>query len=155
MPAAAHDTFGPGLVRREARKVMDLLGDPRRTAICPVTTAEEMPVNETTEMFTQLRDALHVPLGVLFVNRVHTAPLAPDRIPDTPAGAPALVADVLRCAREEAGWTAINARYLARLRAEVPMRTVELPFLFSEEFGLPEVRMLLGHAERQLAAEEV
>lgn len=151
MPRAAYEAFGPGLVHREAKKVMDLLLDARRTAVCPVTTAEEMPVNETTEMHAQLRDRLCLPLGVLFVNRVHAAPFAPEEVPDAPAGAPALVGDVMRCAREEAGWAAINRRYLARLRAEVPMPTIALPFLFAEEFGLGEVRTLLGHAERQLA----
>src|SRR5207253_3095309 len=133
MPAAAHEAFGPGLVRREARKVLDLLEDPVRTAVCPVTTAEEMPVNETREMYTQLH-GLKMPLGVLFVNRMHAAPLAPDDVPAAPPGASSLVADVLRCGREEAGWASINAHYLARLRAEVPMPTVELPFLFCEEF---------------------
>lgn len=150
MPAAAHEAFGPGLVRREARKVLDLLTDPARTAVCPVTTAEEMPVNETTEMYTQLRERLHMPLGVLFVNRVHRAPLAPEDVPVAASDATPLVADVLRCGREEAGWAAINAQYMGRLRAEVAMPTVELPFLFCEEFGLSEVRLLLGHAERQL-----
>ncbi len=150
MPAAAYEAFGQGLVRREARKVLDLLEDPARTAVCPVTTAEEMPVNETTEMYAQLRERLHLPLGVLFVNRVHTAPLPPAAVPAAPAGASSLVADVLRCGREESGWSAINAHYLERLRASVPMPTVELPFLFCEEFGLPEVRRLLGHAEGQL-----
>src|SRR6266403_2001756 len=151
MPAAAHEAFGPGLVRREARKVLDLLEDPARTAVCPVTTAEEMPVNETREMYAQLCDHLKMPLGVLFVNRVHTAPLAPDDVPTAPAGASSLLVDVLRCGREEAGWAAINAHYLRRLHAAVPMPTVELPFLCCEEFGLPEVRRLLGHAERQLS----
>ena len=152
MPGAAFDAFGPGLVRREAQRVVDLLVDPERTAVCPVTTAEEMPVNETMEIYAQLRERLRMPLGVLFVNRVHAAPLAPEEVPAATPGAPPLVEDVLRCAREEAGWTAINRRYLARLRAVVPMPTVELPFLFAEEFGLAEVRTLLGHCERQLAA---
>jgi anion-transporting ArsA/GET3 family ATPase len=151
MPSAAAEAFGPGLVRREAQKVMELLADPERTAICPVTTAEEMPVNETTEMYHQLRDRLRMPLGVLFVNRVHRAPLAPDDVPAAPSGSPPLVADVLRCAREEAGWAAINRRYLDRLRASVPMPTVLLPFVFSEEFGLDELRSLMGNATSQLA----
>ncbi len=150
MPSAAAEAFGPGLVRREAHRVMELLVDPARTAVCPVTTAEEMPVNETTEMYQQLRERLRMPLGVLFVNRVHAAPLAPDGVPAVPAGAPPLVADVLRCAREEAGWTAINRRYLERLREAVPMPTVLLPFVFAEEFGLPEVRALMADARRQL-----
>ena len=152
MPSAAREAFGPGLVRREAQKVVDLLTDPERTAVCPVTTAEEMPVNETSEMYRQLRDVLHMPLGVLFVNRVHTAPIAPADVPDVPAAAPPLVADVVRCAREEAGWAAINRRYLDRLRASVPMPTVVLPFLFAEEFGLDEVRALTADVTPQLKA---
>ena len=84
MPSAAAEAFGPGLVRREAQKVMELLCDPVRTAVCPVTTAEEMPVNETAEMYQQLRERLRMPLGVLFVNRVHAAPLAPTDVPATP-----------------------------------------------------------------------
>lgn len=152
MPSAAAEAFGPGLVRREAQKVMELLMDPRRTAVCPVTTAEEMPVNETTEMYGQLRDDLRMPLGVLFVNRVHAAPVAPADVPASLAGASSLVADVLRCAREESGWAAINRRYLDRLRATVPMPTVVLPFLFAEEFGLDEVRALLANGTLQPGA---
>lgn len=152
MPSAAAEAFGPGLVRREAQKVMELLADPERTAVCPVTTAEEMPVNETTEMYQQLRERLRMPLGVLFVNRVHEAPLAPDDVPAAPPGSPPLVADVLQCAREEAGWAAINRRYLDRLRATVPMPTILLPFVFSEEFGLDELRALMANATSQLEA---
>ena len=151
MPRAAYETFGAGLVHNEASKVMELLQDESRTAVCLVTTAEEMPVNETLEMYRQLRDTLRMPLGALFVNRVHEAPVARDALPGDDGAAP-LVADVLRCAREEAGWAAINRRHLEKLREEVRIPHVELPFLFAEEFGLPEVRVLLAHAERQLAA---
>lgn len=147
MPSAAAETFGPGLVRREAQKVTELLVDPARTAVCPVTTAEEMPVNETTEMYQQLRERLRMPLGVLFVNRVHDAPLAVDALPAERSDVSPLVRDVLRCAREEAGWAAINRRYLERLRTTVPMPTVVLPFLFAEEFGLDELRTLIQSAE--------
>jgi anion-transporting ArsA/GET3 family ATPase len=152
MPAAAFETFPTGLVRREAKRVTELLVDARRTAVCLVTTAEEMPVNETLEMHAQLRDRLRMPLGALFVNRVHRAPLAPSEVPAALAGAPPLIDDVLRCAREEAGWAAINRRYLDRLRAGVPLPPVELPFLFAEEFGIAEVRVLLARAEEQLAS---
>jgi anion-transporting ArsA/GET3 family ATPase len=147
MPSAAREAFGPGLVKREAQKVVELLTDPERTAVCPVTTAEEMPVNETSEMYQQLRERLKMPLGVLFVNRVHRAPFALDAVPAEPPGASPLVRDVLRCAREEAGWAAINRRYLDRLDAAVPMTKVVLPFLFAEEFGLDELRSLIASAE--------
>ena len=150
MPRAAYETFGAGLVRSEAAKVMELLLDPVRTAICPVTTAEEMPVNETIEMYRQLHDVLEMPLGALFVNRVHRAAIPPEEVPNPGPDTPPLVVDVLRCAREEAGWAAINARHLETLRETVQMPHVELPFLFAEEFGLPEVRQLLAHADAQI-----
>jgi len=153
MPAAAYEAFGPGLVRREAKRVVDLLTDANRTVVCPVTTAEEMPVNETAEIYRQLIDHLRMPLGVLFVNRVHRAPMAPGEVPTPPPGASSLVEDVLRCAREEVGWSAINQHHLTRLRAAVPLPTVELPFLFAEEFGLAEVRRLLAHAEGRAGGE--
>jgi anion-transporting ArsA/GET3 family ATPase len=71
MPKAALDTFTTGLVHREAQRLVDLLTDPNRTAVNLVTTAEEMPVNETVEMFRQLRHDLKMPTGMLFVNRLH------------------------------------------------------------------------------------
>ena len=148
MPGAAHDTFGSGLVARESQRIVDLLTDARCTAINLVTTAEEMPVNETLEMYEQIRDELHLPLGILFANRVHhceftTADLDGiaqrlDRITDPLERAMAEEA-VLR-GREEVGWSAINHKYLEQLRREVDMPLVEIPFVFAEEFGAAHVQ---------------
>src|SRR5881396_805241 len=55
MPQAARETFGAGLVQREAAKVVDLLRDARTTAVHLVTLAEEMPVAETLETYAQLK----------------------------------------------------------------------------------------------------
>jgi anion-transporting ArsA/GET3 family ATPase len=150
MPAAALETFTSGLVHREARRLVELLTDPKRTAVNLVTTAEEMPVNETTEMFRQLHGELKMPTGFLFVNRLHR-----DDFPDAPVARLAesaargrktkenkLLGEVAARAREEAGWTRLNARYLARLVEEIDMPAVELPFLFTEEFGFGAVREL-------------
>jgi len=48
MPQAARETFGVGLVQREATRIVELLRDRRTTAVHLVTLAEEMPVAETT-----------------------------------------------------------------------------------------------------------
>jgi anion-transporting ArsA/GET3 family ATPase len=157
MPAAARDAFEIGLVHREAQRLVDLLTDPARTAVNLVTTAEEMPVNETVTMFRTLCADLHMPTGLLFVNRVHEGGLAG-------ADVDRLLAAAARCrdeqerrflgavaarAREEIGWAALNARYKARLTDEVGLPMVELPFLFAEEFGFSELRAL---AERLAAS---
>src|SRR5213594_1154720 len=71
MPQAARDTFGAGLVQREAAKVVELLRDARTTAVHLVTLAEEMRVAETLETHAQLKDPLEMPVGSVIVNRVH------------------------------------------------------------------------------------
>src|SRR3972149_9027685 len=87
MPAAARDAFTAGLVHREAHRVVELLTDPVRTAVNLVTTAEEMPVNETISMYRQLHDELHMPAGMLFINRVHRSDFFNTDVERLPDGA--------------------------------------------------------------------
>ncbi|MFN8644134.1 MAG: ArsA family ATPase [Candidatus Binatia bacterium] len=150
MPAAARDAFEIGLVHREAQRLVDLLTDPQRTAVNLVTTAEEMPVNETITMHRALRDDLGMPTGLLFVNRLHHGGLATDdalRLEKAAAGtgdaktAPLLAAVATR-AREEIAWAELNARHRARLVSEIDLPVIDLPFLFAEEFGYAELRAL-------------
>jgi anion-transporting ArsA/GET3 family ATPase len=151
MPYAAHEAFGNGLVGRESKRIVDLLVDPRVTAVNLVTTAEEMPVNETVEMYQQLHDQLRMPLGVLFINRAHNADFDAKNLDVLERKLPklhdarerAVVTEVLNRGREEFGWTTINQRYLARLADDVPMPRIEVPFVFAEEFGLQQVHEIL------------
>jgi anion-transporting ArsA/GET3 family ATPase len=160
MPHAAHQAFGSGLVGRESKRIIDLLGDPHTTAISLVTTPEEMPVNETVEMYQQIRGNLHMPLGVLFVNRMHRAAFDEKKL-DTlerklakvhDARERAIATEVLNRGREEAGWTHINQRYVQRLAAEIDMPRVEIPFVFAEEFGLREVHAIAADIVAENAA---
>lgn len=150
MPAAALEAFGAGLVNREARRLVGLLSDPKSTAVVLVTTAEETPVNETAMMYRQLRDDLGMPVGLVLVNRVHASRI---RAADVRRLAEALaegragrgreaVRAVAARAREELGWTQINAENIERLARAVSVPRIELPFLFSETFGLPQIEEL-------------
>lgn len=147
MPRAAHDVFNSGLVGRESQRLIDLLTDPKRSAVNLVTTAEEMPVNETIEMYEQLRGPLDMPLGCLVVNRVHKLPLLPERVDALATNLRSIrnatdrewAGEALQRAREEAGWSTINQNYLTRLATAVPLPTVQIPFMFTEEFGVREV----------------
>ncbi len=159
MPQAAHDTFGPGLVQREAAKITGLLRDPRTTAVHLVTLAEEMPVTETLETQAQLVGPLGLPLGHVIVNRLHCrrfepAVLARLRAAQVPAADRDLLDCVVERAVEEGGWADINTAQLARLRAGIcnaPL--VELPFVFSEEFGEAELEGLSRMLEAATAVE--
>lgn len=155
MPSAARDAFGAGLVRREAERVVDLLCDPKRTAIHLVTTAEEMPVNETVTMAQRVREDLGMPLGTLFVNRLHTEQFRQADIDGLlqaarASRAPAtkqLLRDVAARAVEESGWTRLNKRYLRELTREVDMPRIDLPFVFAEEFGRAQLLELVDRIE--------
>jgi len=158
MPQAARETFGAGLVQREATKITALLRDRRTTAVHVVTLAEEMPVMETLETLAQVR-TLGLPLGYVIVNRLHRrrfSPAALERLRAAVEAAPpaerALLASVAERAAEESGWADINAAHIARLRAglgEAPL--VELPFLFVEEFDRAEVERLSHMLEAGMA----
>ncbi len=150
MPYAAHEAFGSGLVGRESRVIVDLLTDPHTTAINLVTTAEEMPVNETVEMYEQIRRDLRMPLGVLFINRLHRAGFDARKLDAMErklgvlhdARDRAIATEVVNRGREELGWTSINRRYVQRLAEAIEMPTIEVPFVFAEEFGLREVHAI-------------
>jgi anion-transporting ArsA/GET3 family ATPase len=147
MPEAARETFGTGLVQREATKIVELLRDEKRTAVHMVTLAEETPVTETLETRAQLVGTLGMPPGLVVVNRVHrrrfdAAAVSRVRAAAGAAGAAdrVMLEGVADCASEESGWTELQAGHLARLRDGLRDATiVELPFLFTEEFGHAEV----------------
>lgn len=160
MPRAAHDAFGGGLVGRESQRLVELLTDPQRTAVNLVTTAEDMPVNETVEMYRQIRDDLHMPLGFLFVNRTHHAEFdaqdldaLQERLTQLrDRRARAIAAEALHRGREEVGWTTINRTYLQRLHREVDVPVLEVPFVFAEEFGVAQVRAITAELAAHVAS---
>ena len=123
-----------------------------------MTTAEEMPVNETVAMYRRsCASDLHMPTGVLFVNRVHDGgSVARRRAQRRRRGAAAarpsdaLLAGALaaRARRKSAGRRSTQ-RYRARLRRRGRLPMVELPFLFARGVRLRRVCAL--SAERLTA----
>ncbi len=182
MPSAAADAFGAGLVHREAERILGLLRDEAATAVVVVTTPEEMPVNETGEIYAGLGE-LGLPRSLLVVNGVRRAPCsaaelealrvalpewargedeaelpvgsggaATERLADDLREAEALLLAVWRRAEEECSWAEIHRRNLERLAHLVPIPRVELPFLFSEEFGAAHVASLARALGTQLGS---
>lgn len=159
MPKAAAEAFPVGLVHREAERIFSLLQDAKSTAVAIVTTPEEMPVNETLEISRGLAD-LGLPRTLLVVNRVHRAPLTPAEIESLGGAKPrdgdpasadeALFAEAVRVADGETGWAELNRENVERLVREVPIPTVRLPYLFTEEFGGLQVDRLSRDVAAQL-----
>ena len=72
MPFAARETFGEGMVGREATAIGQLLRDQAKSAIVAVTTAEPLALKETLECYRSLRE-LDLATAAIFFNRVSGA----------------------------------------------------------------------------------
>ena len=142
-PQAMMDLTVAGPFHENAKLIRDLIEDPERTSIVLVSLPEEMPVNETLELYERLgRFRGQVVLSVL--NEVHPTlvghpeawPVARAAMTD-PALAEAVgFAD--RAARREA------AQQIARerLHTGLPCPLVELPFLFHRDLRVGDLRQL-------------
>ena len=70
LPRTLSELAPPGPMRRDGKERWELLSDPERTEILPVTLLEEMPVSETGELVGRLRGELGLPVRRVIVNAV-------------------------------------------------------------------------------------
>ena len=151
-PRAIQDLVHVGPVRSQTGWMVELLSDPAMTALNIVASPEEMPVNETIELVARVRAELTVPLGAVIVNRVlpelftHADEAVFDalRAPDaeavlTRAAGPGATA-VLDAARLAVSLRRSRSPHLARLRAEVELPMLFVPYLFVRDHGLRVTR---------------
>jgi Oxyanion-translocating ATPase len=143
-----------GPVRGQTAWMSELLADPAITALNVVTTPEEMPVAETIDLVARARSELKVPLGAVIVNRVlpelftradeemfetlSTAPVLDQLVADVGPGATA----VLQAARLAVAMRRSRIEHLNRLRDEVDLPTLYLPYLFARSQGRRETAMV-------------
>jgi hypothetical protein len=118
-----------------------MFADPRQTGVLVVTLAEEMPTNETIELFSIVRDELELPIARLIINcllepvfsdaerlqllRYQRAPLH-EISSEADSGKAALQAAIRRAAREQVQQD--NLRRLQSLGA----KTSSLPMVFED-----------------------
>jgi anion-transporting ArsA/GET3 family ATPase len=153
-PQAINDLVKVGLIRSQTDWILEILSDPLITGLVIVTTPEEMPVNETIELVERARDELAVPLGVVIVNRVlpelftHADEAVFDALREPPAtdvlnraAGPGATA-VLDAARLAVSLRRGRSMHLTRLREEVDLPLLLLPYLFVRDHGLRVTRMV-------------
>jgi anion-transporting ArsA/GET3 family ATPase len=142
-----------GPIAHQAGSIAATIADPSFTTVVAVSTAEEMPVNETL----WLRDTLAeegLPLEATIVNSCYPDRFsavehseledARDRV-DSPLARAALAAALSEEARAH-----IQHEQLDRLRDGLRTELVELPYLFAEEMGRPELEHLADSLESGL-----
>ena len=118
-----------------------------------VATPEEMPVNETMTLVDELaKDA--TALDLVIVNALYPARFAAEEISELNAALTrtrsALARSALRAALSEHARAATQREQRDRLSERVNGRLVELPYVFADRVGLPELEMLSGALEAAL-----
>jgi anion-transporting ArsA/GET3 family ATPase len=159
MPQAAKETFSEGIVHREAERITTWLRDADKTAVNLVTTAEELPVNEILDAHQQLRDTLQLPLGALFLNRLHAAPLSMlelAHLRQTLKKARAnneLIEHVFGCAHMEIAFVKEQEKNLLPLQ-QLSLPRVSLPVCRARGSDPLQLTELSYHIEAMLSATE-
>lgn len=77
-PTVIRDLVRVGMVRDQTDWMLDILGDPQRTGLVAVTTAEEMPVAEAIELVGRVRTTTVVDVAAVVTNRVPPSWFVPD-----------------------------------------------------------------------------
>ena len=144
-----------GPIRSQAADVVSLLSDPDRCQVMLVTLPEETPVNEAVDTAFHLEDRAGVKLAPIVVNGLWPHLDLPGDVPaalQDLALPPGEVERVAASAAFRRDRQAQQEEQVARLAADLPLPQLPLPYLFTTDLGLPEVRVLAGSLASSLAA---
>ncbi|MEJ7894270.1 MAG: ArsA-related P-loop ATPase [Solirubrobacteraceae bacterium] len=139
----APDTFGAiapgGPIRRQAHKVRDMLRDEQRTGFVAVTTAEEMPVNETLEFQDKFVEAIGRDPDVIIANGLYPERLSAD---ERTALEPFAERPNVQAALTVDDRARAQRTHLRRLRRAARPPVVTLPYLFTDELDVEALTAL-------------
>jgi anion-transporting ArsA/GET3 family ATPase len=143
-----------GPIARQGGKIATTIANPEFTAVVAVSTAEEMPVNETLS----LRDSLaedDLALEAVIVNALYPARFDDGEVEQLEAALAStssqLARAALRAALSEHARGEFQREQRDRLRDGVGVDLVELPYVFAEELGRPELELLADALQESLA----
>jgi anion-transporting ArsA/GET3 family ATPase len=146
-----------GPIAHQGSRIAATIADHDFTAVVAVATAEEMPVNETLWLRDQLvADELRLDAMIInarYPDRFTAAEGAQLAAARDRATSP-LAAAALGAALSEQARAAAQAEQLHRLHAGLGMPLIELPYLFAEQIGKPELEVLANALEAGLSEPE-
>lgn len=157
VPLVAAAAVPAGPIGHNARRVLALLRDPRRTALVVVAVPEEMAIVEAVQFHGLAKEELKMEPAAVVLNACHERRFTDEDEAEvlrlTTEGAQGDVerdvplAAALRAARRQIRRRKLTRFYRGRLRRTLDAPLVSLPFLFRESLGLDEVRLLAGKLE--------
>jgi anion-transporting ArsA/GET3 family ATPase len=152
VPRVVVSTVRAGPLRRNARRVEEMLEDPERTLLLPVALAEELPARETEELVGRVRAEVGVAVDRVVVNGVVPPPFPAgmsnldamlERLPaDLRCGALPSAGELTTCAAFLRARHELNRSYVREIGERTKLPAVPLPYLVEGVGGLPELETL-------------
>ncbi|GMV43144.1 MAG: hypothetical protein AMXMBFR64_48600 [Myxococcales bacterium] len=156
LPHVILDVVDKGPLADDTRAIRDMLMDPHQTVLNIVTLAEEMPFTESLDLLRQTREVLKIPTGFLFVNALWPEVLDPreaevlQTFRSSVRGIDPLVDGVVRCARDMMQRRSMQDEYLQRIRAHFPLPTIQVPYVFTEDFRFDAISRIASHVDTEI-----
>jgi len=151
VPLTLTEAVPAGPMREEALERWELLRDPARHLVLPVTLPEEMAVTETIELLERL-DTMGLVAHDVLVNKMLPPLFDPedrDLLERLDLGG--AVGEAIDAGRYRAGWQKVQTDQMSRLRQEVSQRAVMIPHMLASAMG-PETIEALSLALEALLA---
>ena len=144
-PHALREMVPPGLMRREADGAWELFTDPERTAFALVSIPEDMPVNETVELYQTFNDELGLPVGGVILNRCY-----PDLfdaaeeawLEQVEPASGSISSSLLESGRRRVAREVMQVEAERRLAEDIGVPLFRLPEIHSAAFGVGEIETL-------------
>jgi anion-transporting ArsA/GET3 family ATPase len=143
-----------GPIARHGEAIAATLADREFTGVVAVTTAEEMPVNETIS----LREALvadQLDLDAVIVNAMYPPRFDAEQIEQFESAlagtGSSLARGALKAALSEHARAATQREQRDRLREGIGLDPLELPYVFAEQLGREQLELLADTLARELS----
>jgi anion-transporting ArsA/GET3 family ATPase len=155
VPRVVVSAVRAGPLRAHTERVEQMIEDPERTLVLPVTLAEELPAREVGELVTEVRDGMGISIDRIVVNAV-VGPLCPEPGTDVDGALARLDADLdigklprpgvlAWCARYLRARHELNRRYVTEIQRVTALPIVQLPRLSEGIHGPEQIASLARH----------
>lgn len=152
IPKVFIDLTQKGPLAEQSKKIYSMLTEKKETAIHLVTIPEELPVQETIELFNEIKK-LRLPMGELFLNKTLEAfennEILRRFAPQNDMGS--LLKKIEETLLHYQTRQQIQQSYEDRLEKELAKKSFRVPWLLKEALDLSALKKLAGEIEKQWA----
>jgi anion-transporting ArsA/GET3 family ATPase len=146
VPKVLVETVPPGALRREAERMREILEDQKLTAAVLVSLPEEMPVNETLELFGSLQSRVNILPQAVVLNSFTVERFTTDELQALQA-TPLL----LKLAEDQRRLAHFSKEFRETLQQRLRVPVLTVPRLYEPTFGRSSIEGIAAHLERELS----